>query len=55
MPGTPMPATDIFALADDEAWAVALYVESLQEEPEDWFEIGKLYYKAYGCIQCHGP
>ena len=27
----------------------------MQEEPEDWFEIGKLYYKAYGCIQCHGP
>ena len=55
LPGTPMPETDVFDLADDEAWAVALYVESLQQEPEDWIERGKLYYKAFGCIQCHGP
>lgn len=53
LPGTPMPETDVFDLSDDEAWAVALYVESLQQEPEDWIERGKLYYKAFGCIQCH--
>ena len=55
LPGTPMPETDVFDLADDEAWAIALYVESLQQEPEDWIESGKLYYEAFGCIQCHNP
>jgi len=55
LPGTPMPETDVIDLADEEAWAVAFYVESLQQEPENFLESGKLYYKAFGCIQCHGP
>ncbi len=55
LPGTPMPETDDFDLSDDEVWAVALYVKSFQQEPEDWLAGGKLYYKAFGCIQCHAP
>lgn len=53
LPGSPMPEVDV--LSDDEAWAVALYVKSLQQEPVDYIERGKLYYEAFGCIQCHGP
>ena len=53
LPGTPMP--EVSFLTDDEAWAVAFYVESLQQEPEDCLERGKLNYEAFGCIQCHGP
>ncbi|MHC5022114.1 MAG: c-type cytochrome, partial [Planctomycetota bacterium] len=52
IPGTPMPSLSS-NVPDADAWAIAYYVRSLQREPVDLVERGKLLYRAHGCIDCH--
>lgn len=53
IPGTPMPIANM--LTDEEVWAVALFVRSLQATPVSVVERGRMLFGAYGCAQCHGP